>query len=124
MRVDNFISKPEPKSIEKKTIHIVHILDSSGSMNDGQFIAPFPASAGTATETFAGISGFNKAVYAGTNNDVNSAGTFMRIHLFNTKLNNFNNFVNDFSISKSFDKVKVNVGYYKSLQNVKHNPGF
>lgn len=37
MRVDNFISKPEPKSIEKKTIHIVHILDSSGSMNDGQF---------------------------------------------------------------------------------------
>ena len=88
------------------------------SMNDGQFIAPFPASAGTATETFAGISGFNKAVYAGTNNDVNSAGTFMRIHLFNTKLNNFNNFVNDFSISKSFDKVKVNVGYYKSLQNI------
>lgn len=34
MRVDNFITKPEPKSTEKKTIHIVHILDSSGSMGD------------------------------------------------------------------------------------------
>lgn len=35
MRVDNFISKSEPiiKSTEKKTIHIVHILDRSGSMD-------------------------------------------------------------------------------------------
>ena len=33
MRVDNFITKPEPKSTEKKTIHIVHILDRSGSMD-------------------------------------------------------------------------------------------
>jgi uncharacterized protein YegL len=34
MRVDNFISKQEPKviSTEKKTIHIVHILDRSTSM--------------------------------------------------------------------------------------------
>ena len=31
MRVDNF--KTESKSTEKKTIHIVHILDRSGSMN-------------------------------------------------------------------------------------------
>ena len=38
MRVDNFISKAEPiiKSTEKKTIHIVHILDRSGSMQGGK----------------------------------------------------------------------------------------
>jgi outer membrane receptor protein involved in Fe transport len=42
----------------------------------------------------------------------------MLMHLFNTKLNNFNNMTNDFSLNKNYDRVKVNVGVYQSTQNI------
>lgn len=62
------------------------------SMNNGQFIAPFP--------------------------NGSFVGTTMGIHLFNTKLNNFNNTIGDITFSKKIDKAKFNVGFYKSNQNV------
>jgi hypothetical protein len=38
--------------------------------------------------------------------------------MFDTQLNNFDNFMNDLKVSKKFDKVDVTVGYFKSLQNI------
>ncbi len=86
--------------------------------NNGQFLAPFPANVGSASSILGGIAGYGSATYAGTSTPVDAAGNYMRIHLFNTKLNNFNNYSNDMSISKRFDKVKVTGGLYKALQNV------
>ncbi|MEZ4909800.1 MAG: TonB-dependent receptor [Saprospiraceae bacterium] len=85
------------------------------SQNSGQFLAPFPASAGSLSSV---IGDGNTATYAGTNTAVDNNATFMLIHLFNTKLNNFNNFINDLNVSKRFNSFKVNLGLYKSLQNV------
>lgn len=88
------------------------------SANSGQFIAPFPASVGSYNDIISSVSGYNSAVYAGTNTAASTSGTYMLMHLFNTKLNNFNNFVNDFNLSKKWDGVKVNAGLYKGIQNV------
>lgn len=83
--------------------------------NSGQFLAPFPANVGNAGAILGGL---GKAYYAGTNTEVNANGVYMRMHLFNTTLNNFNNLINNMNISKSFGKTKLNLGIYKSLQNV------
>lgn len=88
------------------------------SANSGQFIAPFPANVGSYNDIIASVAGYNSAVYAGTNTAASTTGTYMLMHLFNTKLNNFNNFFNDFNLSKKWDGVKVNAGLYKGVQNV------
>lgn len=88
------------------------------SANSGQFIAPFPANVGSYNDIIASISGYNSAVYAGTNTAASTSGTYMLMHLFNTKLNNFNNFFNDINLSKKWDGVKVNAGLYKGIQNI------
>lgn len=88
------------------------------SANNGQFLAPFPASVGSYNNIIASVSGYNSAVYAGTNTAASTSGTYMLMHLFNTKLNNFNNFFNDFNLSKKWDGVKVNAGLYKGVQNI------
>ena len=88
--------------------------------NDGQFVAPFPASVSKGSDFFntANFANFGSAVYAGTNTPVDMNANYMKIALFNVKLNNFNNFVNDFNISKKWDIVKFNAGLYKSSQNI------
>ena len=86
--------------------------------NGGQFIAPFPASVGTGTEILASIPDFSRAVYSGTNTPVDMNANYMRMHLFNVTLNNFNNFFNDFNFSKKWSSVKLNAGLYKGLQNI------
>ena len=88
------------------------------SANSGQFIAPFPANVGSYNDIISSVSGYNSAVYAGTNTAASTSGTYMLMILFNTKLNNFNNFVNDFNLSKKWDNVKVNAGLYKGVQNI------
>jgi len=40
------------------------------------------------------------------------------MHMFDTQLNNFNNFTNDFNVSKTIGKAKINVGMYKAFQNI------
>ncbi|WP_376778720.1 TonB-dependent receptor domain-containing protein [Chryseobacterium taichungense] len=88
--------------------------------NGGQFVAPFPASVSKGSDFFntANFANFGSAVYAGTNTPVDMNANYMKIALFNVKLNNFNNFVNDFNISKKWDVVKFNAGLYKSSQNI------
>jgi outer membrane receptor protein involved in Fe transport len=54
----------------------------------------------------------------------NSGATYsgenaMIIHMFDTELNNFNNFVNDFKFQKNIaDKADITLGLYKSYQNI------
>jgi outer membrane receptor protein involved in Fe transport len=88
------------------------------SFNNGQFLAPFPANVGSAASIVGGIPGYGSATYAGTSTPIDAAANFMRIHLFNTTLNNFNNYSNDFSVSKKLNNVKVNAGLYKAIQKV------
>lgn len=88
------------------------------SANSGQFIAPFPANVGSYNDIISSVSGYNSAVYADTNTAASTSGTYMLMHLFNTKLNNFNNFFNDINLSKKWDGVKVNAGLYKGIQNI------
>ena len=88
------------------------------SANDGQFLAPFPANVGSYSSIIGSVAGYNSAVYAGTTTAASTSGTYMLMHLFNTKLNNFNNFFNDFNVSKKWDGFKVNAGLYKGVQNV------
>jgi len=38
--------------------------------------------------------------------------------MFDTQLNDFNNFMNDLKVTKKFDKVGVTAGYFKSIQNI------
>ncbi|MBD3906060.1 TonB-dependent receptor [Chryseobacterium sp. Ch-15] len=86
--------------------------------NDGQFLAPFPASVGSKSEILESVTGYGSAVYAGTNTAVDSNAKYMKTVLFNTKMNNLNNFFSDVNISKKWNKVKLNTGVYNSSQNI------
>jgi len=96
------------------------------SSNSGGFIAPFPAEVASAT-TIANSFGTGSTLhYVGTQTSSNPQGTLFnnpnglvsRIHLFDTQLNNLNNFMNDLRVTKKFDNVSATVGYFKSLQNI------
>ncbi|MFZ4928493.1 TonB-dependent receptor [Chryseobacterium sp. Mn2064] len=86
--------------------------------NGGQFLAPFPASVGSKAEILESVAGYGSAVYAGTNTVVDSNAKYMKTVLFNTKLNNLNNFFSDVNVIKKWDKVKMNAGVYNSSQNI------
>ena len=89
------------------------------SSNNGGFIAPFPAEVGTAASVASSFGTGSTLTYANSGTPFNTAnGLVARIHMFDTQLNNFNNFMNDLKISKKFDKVDVTAGYFKSLQNI------
>ncbi len=91
---------------------------------NGRFLAPFPANVGTSSAIASGLVGAGNTAlltYAdGTAFNAGQSGNdlLMVMHLFNTKLNNFNNMTNDFSLNKNFKRVKVNVGVYQSTQNI------
>ena len=94
------------------------------SLNAGRFVSPFPAQVGSkasvlstiATATNTNLTGaslkyaYNGATYGGSN--------AMIIHMFDTELNNFNNFVNDLKVKKSIGDVNLTFGYFKSNQNI------
>ncbi|UEG54186.1 TonB-dependent receptor [Mucilaginibacter daejeonensis] len=93
------------------------------SFNSGQFIAPFPASAGPLSAMLTQISSATGRNLTGAT--VTSAvtgqaynGQAMIMHIFDAKLNNFNNFINDFKLKKKIDNVNLTAGYYKSSQNI------
>lgn len=93
------------------------------SLNKGVFVAPFPGEVGTINALGTSIAGAGFKLSYADNGDVvpanaNGNGLLMRMHLFDTQLNNFNNFTNDFNVSKTLDMVKINAGVYKSLQNI------
>ena len=87
--------------------------------NSGGFISPFPSEVGTAA-TIANSFGTGSTLsYANSGTPFNTAnGLVARIHMFDTQLNDFNNFMNDLKVTKKFDKVGVTAGYFKSIQNI------
>ncbi|MFY8034136.1 MAG: TonB-dependent receptor [Flexibacteraceae bacterium] len=92
------------------------------AMNSGSFTAPFPAQVGDATAVANQIAGAGARItYAnGAAFPANANGNnlLMRMHLFDTKLNNMNNFTNDLNVNKSFGQVTVNAGIYKAYQAI------
>lgn len=93
------------------------------AFNSGTFIAPFTAGVGTAASMAAGVApNYTALTYAYTGdtlaNNVNGNGLLQRIHMFDTKLNNFNNFTNDFNVQKDLGRAKLNFGVYKAHQNI------
>lgn len=92
------------------------------SSNRGGFNSPFPASVSTVSDFLAGDfatgNGYDSLVYANGDGPVDGNSLIAPVVLFDTQLNNFNNFMNDIRLTKSFDKVDVTVGYFKGIQNV------
>jgi len=88
------------------------------TVNSGLFISPFPAQVATASEIADSFGAGSTLSFANGDGAVNGSSLVSRIHMFDTELNNFNNFMNDFRISKSFESVDITVGYFKSIQNI------
>lgn len=93
------------------------------AFNSGEFIAPFPVAAGSLSSMLSQIgsgTGRNLAGATVTNslNGQTYNGQAMIIHMFDAKLNNFNNFTNDFKLKKDLGQAKFTLGYYKSSQNI------
>ncbi len=86
---------------------------------NGRFAAPFPANFGTTESIAAGLAGAGNT-YALTNQDgsVYEGKTLMLMHLFNTKLNNFNSFTNDYNINKKMSFGNINFGVYQANQKL------
>jgi outer membrane receptor protein involved in Fe transport len=100
------------------------------AFNKGTFNSPFPAQIGLADDIATGIAGegYTLSYATGANagvtltpsqiQNLGGNGLLMRIHLFDTDMDNMNNFTNDASITKSFDKIKLTAGYYKAFQRI------
>lgn len=88
------------------------------SRNDGAFVSPFVASVGTAASAAAGTPGGAFTFANGPNRGQAYTGLVANIVLFDTRLNNLDNFANNLKISKSFGGVTATAGYYKSKQNI------
>jgi outer membrane receptor protein involved in Fe transport len=93
------------------------------AFSSGSFTAPFTADVDSthkiASSVTPGYTGLSYA-YTGAALPANQNGNdlLMRIHLFDTQLNNFNNFTNDFNVSKKIGRAKINGGLYKAYQNI------
>ncbi len=89
------------------------------SSNSGLFIAPFPAEVATAATIANSFGAGSTLTYANDGTPFNNPnGLVARIHMFDTQLNNMDNFMNDLRITKKFDKFGVTAGYFKSIQNI------
>lgn len=94
------------------------------SFNSGRFVSPFPATLGTPGQVLdSTVHSFRYAddgTAFGNGNAGN--GLAMRIHMFDTELNNMNNFMNDFKLSKAVEltgaKLNFTAGYFKANQNI------
>jgi outer membrane receptor protein involved in Fe transport len=90
------------------------------NFHNGRFVSPFPADVQNAS-AYATEFGVANLTYAngprvGQNFDNNALA--MRIHLFDVEINNFNNFTNDFKISKKIGDINFSAGYYRAIQNI------
>jgi outer membrane receptor protein involved in Fe transport len=89
------------------------------SSNSGGFIAPFPAEVGSASAIAASFGAGSTLTYANSGTAFNNPnGLVSRIHMFDTKLNDMSNFMNDLRVTKKFDKIGITAGYFKSIQNI------
>ena len=82
------------------------------SSNSGGFIAPFPAQVATAATIADSFGTGSTLTFANDGTPFNNPnGLVARIHMFDTQLNNLNNFMNDLRVTKKFDKVGITAGY-------------
>ncbi len=94
------------------------------SGNTGRFVSPFPASVDTRANTFSTIAtakGWNLAgatLRYANDNTTYTGSNAMIIHMFDTELNNLNNFINDLKLKKKFKGGDITLGFYKSFQNI------
>lgn len=102
------------------------------SDNSGRFVAPFPAEVGSAQSIGDSIAGAGSVLSYATGPNkgsvinpttLNGNGLLMRVHMFDTELNNFDNTVNDLKLTKHFvrgdsDTYDLTFGYYHSTQNI------
>lgn len=93
------------------------------SSNRGGFNSPFPASVLTANDFlapagFGGSNGYASLQYANGDGSVDGNTILTPVVLFDTQLNNFNNFMNDIRLTKNFDNLNLTLGYFKGLQNI------
>jgi outer membrane receptor protein involved in Fe transport len=98
---------------------------------EGRFVSPFPSEVGSASALAAGTSalvlggsgtGATLRYANGPNAGAAFNGTAIRIHLFNTELNDLGNVANNLTLSKSFaagdGTVDFALGYYKARQSI------
>lgn len=90
------------------------------SKNSGGFIAPFPAQVASGADIAATFGAGSTLAYADNNQAVSASQLVSRIHMFDTQLNNFDNFMNDLRISKKIEGtgLSLTAGYFKSIQNI------
>lgn len=101
--------------------------------NSGGFVSPFPASVVNAASlaeqiggpgaTLSYATGANKGQAIANPSALNGNGLAMQIALFDVDVNDFDNFVNDIKLSKSFEMsngaiIDFSAGYYKAVQNI------
>lgn len=93
------------------------------NFHSGRFVSPFPAEIASASAMAASfndpsLTGLTYANGPLAGNPLNPNQLVMRIHLFDTEINNFNNFSNDVKLSKKFDQFSATLGYYRAFQNI------
>ncbi len=98
------------------------------SLTDGTFTSPFPAQVGSADDIATAIAGSDytlsyangsgSALSSSEINNLNGNGLLMRVHLFDVKMDNLNNFTNDIFITRRVNKMKATLGYYKAYQKI------
>jgi outer membrane receptor protein involved in Fe transport len=92
------------------------------SFNKGGFISPFPAQIASAGDLLAGefanSNGWDRFQFADSGEPIANSSLVNNSIMFDVELNNFNNFMNDFKITKSIDKIDLTFGFFKSIQNV------
>ncbi|MFM2041605.1 MAG: hypothetical protein RLY86_181 [Pseudomonadota bacterium] len=99
---------------------------------DGRFVSPFPAEVAAASAIAADIGGAGARLrYANGPQGgqaianpagLNGNGLAMRVHVFDTEINDFGNLANDLKLTRSFRMdqaaVDLTVGYYKARQTI------
>lgn len=89
------------------------------SANNGGFTAPFSARTAIADTIIKPFpAGATFSYVDGSNEAVPGSALVNNIVMFNTKLNNLNNFMNDFRLSKKFQVIDFTLGFFKAYQNL------
>ncbi len=88
------------------------------SFNRGRFVSPFPAQVAAASDIASSFGDGASLSFATDGSQVGAGTLVTRIHMFDTELNNLNNFMNDFKLSKSFENFGLTFGFFKSIQNI------
>jgi len=102
------------------------------AQTEGRFIAPFPEFVGNAQQVADSIGGAGSSLRYANGPDagdlitdpagLNGNGLAMRVVLFDTEINDFGNFANDFQLTRSIlvgdGFVDITAGFYKARQNI------